>query len=299
MIYNFEEIENRVDFLKELVVSNEDELKEQLDGIVGQYKFKDFVKCGISICRQGHKEGYLALLKNNHEILVGNRCGKNYFGVEFDSFRKTINMQITEAERYERLERTFKELDSMISEYEIAINNHTLNYEKIRTLIKVLNGSNGFLNYWFINRMKNKIDNGKIFKEIAKSDEEIAIEREMLKGGDDSKQVYVERYKKELIGYIEHYEIIWKLKEMEKLVSYFEEVHTTLKHPKDMKKAERDKVAKNLDKYKNKLFEINDFCKKANKLLRKKNLIQLEKIFDSNDTMQLDKVRKLVNELPN
>jgi hypothetical protein len=299
MIYNFEEIESRQDFLSVLVVNNKDELQEKLSGIVGQYKFKDYVKCGISICRQSHKEGFLANLKDNQEILVGNKCGKNYFGVEFNDFAKTIGIQITEAEQYKRLENTFQQLDSMRNEYQEILNNHVLNYEKITDFIKVLNGSNGFLNYLFITRMKQKVENGKIFKEIAKTDEEMALEREMLSTNDQNKQVYVERYKKELIGYIENYEVIWELQKADKLIKYFDEIHEKLKHPKDMKKKDRSKIAKDLNKYKNNIYELNDFCKRANKLLRKDNIKQLEKIFSSNDSHQLEIIKRIIKPLPN
>lgn len=59
--------------------------KHQLDKIIGYYEVKDKVRCSLSTCNQPHNKGYIVVTTENIESIIGNSCGKNIFGVEFES----------------------------------------------------------------------------------------------------------------------------------------------------------------------------------------------------------------------
>lgn len=70
--------------------------KQKLKRIVGQYWLPEKHPCGLSICCQPHNKGYLIVVEGGLTN-VGNRCGKKYFGVEWNdaknSFQKDLNTQ--------------------------------------------------------------------------------------------------------------------------------------------------------------------------------------------------------------
>lgn len=75
---------------------NLDPSKNELDQVIGSYLFKDRIPCGLSTCHQPHGKGYIASTKSGLVTNVGNICGKNHFGVEFDQLSRIYTRAITE-----------------------------------------------------------------------------------------------------------------------------------------------------------------------------------------------------------
>ncbi|MTC30813.1 hypothetical protein GKR54_06945 [Providencia alcalifaciens] len=58
--------------------------EHQLEKIIGYYEVKEKVHCSLSTCNQPHNKGYIVVTTENIETIIGNSCGKNIFGVEFE-----------------------------------------------------------------------------------------------------------------------------------------------------------------------------------------------------------------------
>lgn len=97
-IESWEDVLSRPGFTVD-VDPNSVELKE----IIGSYKFKDFIKCGLSTCHQPHGRGYLVVTKDGQETNIGKDCGKTHFSVDFEGMRRAYDREITNKERRERL----------------------------------------------------------------------------------------------------------------------------------------------------------------------------------------------------
>lgn len=68
----------------------EHELKE----IIGQYNFKERIKCGLSSCHSPHGKGYIVSTKSGRITNIGQDCGKTYFHVEFDQLSKSFDRDV-------------------------------------------------------------------------------------------------------------------------------------------------------------------------------------------------------------
>lgn len=75
----------------------------ELSGIIGQYAFSDKIHCGLSTCRTPHSRGYLVVTKSGQETNIGKDCGKNYFGVDFQTMAVQFDRDIRDKEARERL----------------------------------------------------------------------------------------------------------------------------------------------------------------------------------------------------
>jgi len=71
---------------------------KKLKEIIGRYKFKDKIQCGLSDCHTPHLKGYIVITTDNVETNIGNRCGKIYFGVDFKTEHKRFDRSVTEQE---------------------------------------------------------------------------------------------------------------------------------------------------------------------------------------------------------
>jgi hypothetical protein len=78
---------------------NEHKLKE----IIGRYAFGDRVRCGLSNCQQLHGKGYIVATDSGVETNIGKDCGKNYFGVDFETMSNKFDRDMTEKENREKL----------------------------------------------------------------------------------------------------------------------------------------------------------------------------------------------------
>ncbi|EEX9002968.1 hypothetical protein E9Z77_003557 [Escherichia coli] len=89
---NWEEITSRPNF-----VASIDKGEQQFEEIIGYYKFKEEVHCGLTGCNQPHQMGYIVKTSSGIETNIGNKCGKNEFGVEFGenvlSFNKLMQLE--------------------------------------------------------------------------------------------------------------------------------------------------------------------------------------------------------------
>ncbi|MCU6242165.1 hypothetical protein [Enterobacter asburiae] len=69
----------------------------QFEEIIGYYKFKEEIHCGLTGCNQPHQMGYIVKTSRGIETNIGNKCGKNEFGVEFGenvlSFNKFMEIE--------------------------------------------------------------------------------------------------------------------------------------------------------------------------------------------------------------
>lgn len=89
---NWEEIISRPNFVTAI-----DKGVQQLEEIIGYYKFKEEIHCGLTGCNQPHQMGYIVKTSSGIETNIGNKCGKNEFGVEFGenvlSFNKFMQLE--------------------------------------------------------------------------------------------------------------------------------------------------------------------------------------------------------------
>lgn len=89
---SWEEVFARPDFQRDV---NPKEMT--LKTILGRYEFGTKEACGLSNCHTKHQNGYLVLCSNNIETNIGHKCGKKYFGVDFEhmkkAFRKDLNVR--------------------------------------------------------------------------------------------------------------------------------------------------------------------------------------------------------------
>ena len=80
-----------------------------LSGIIGQYAFADRIRCGLSDCHTPHGRGYLVVTKSGVETNIGKDCGKNYFGVDFETMAMQFDRDMRDKQARERLwDFTFK-----------------------------------------------------------------------------------------------------------------------------------------------------------------------------------------------
>lgn len=92
------EIEARPGFTTNLNPKN-----HELEAILGRYAFTDRIRCGLSDCHTPHIRGYIVSTKDGRETNIGKDCGKNYFGVDFETLTRQFDQDITDKENRERL----------------------------------------------------------------------------------------------------------------------------------------------------------------------------------------------------
>jgi len=97
-VENWADIEARPGFSRELDPKN-----HELAGIIGRYAFAERIRCGLTNCHTPHIRGYIVSTKDGHETNIGKDCGKNYFGVDFETLTRQFDQDITDKENRERL----------------------------------------------------------------------------------------------------------------------------------------------------------------------------------------------------
>lgn len=80
--------------------------------IVGSYRFRDPVCCGIQGCSQIHTHGYVVLNTDGTETNTGWDCGLDHFGVEFFEMRRVYDR----VEREQPFRQTLRELKANVDE---------------------------------------------------------------------------------------------------------------------------------------------------------------------------------------
>ncbi|ECV6093068.1 hypothetical protein DIK19_12480 [Salmonella enterica] len=91
-VEDWEVITSRPNFVAKIAKGD-----HQLEEIIGYYKFKEEIHCGLTGCNQPHQMGYIVKTSSGIETNIGNKCGKNEFGVEFGenvlSFNKFMQLE--------------------------------------------------------------------------------------------------------------------------------------------------------------------------------------------------------------
>lgn len=77
--------------------------KHELKEIIGSYSIISKVACGLSDCRKPHIEGYIVTTKAGQITNIGNVCGKNTFGVDFQQQSNVFTRMVTEHNNRESL----------------------------------------------------------------------------------------------------------------------------------------------------------------------------------------------------
>jgi hypothetical protein len=80
---SLEELRQRPRFVHPLKVTPEVKLVD----VLTMYSFEKKEPCGLSNCSQWHYDGYLVITSTGAETNIGNKCGRNAFGIEFKSAR--------------------------------------------------------------------------------------------------------------------------------------------------------------------------------------------------------------------
>lgn len=70
----------------------------QLESIIGRYAFREYVPCGLSNCHTPHGKGYIVATKDGQETNIGKDCGRNYFGVDFETLSAKFDRDMQEKE---------------------------------------------------------------------------------------------------------------------------------------------------------------------------------------------------------
>lgn len=301
-ITNWTDIEKRSDFIPILTIQNEDEAKSKLKKIIATYQLSPKVRCGISRCQTKHNNGYLVKLDNNQEIIIGKDCGKKYFGAEFTTQKNLLDALRIEADNFKIIQEKYNDLETMKNKFhQIIMPTNSLGLHKILREIKKLTSSNNEIDYWMVKELahSSKINrSGEITEKIYKTYEEIEDERrlkvtsqnEIYDPTSEQGKIYIDQTKIVILAKVENFEIIYSTYEIEKISKYFQEIHSKIKEPTKMTKEDRKKVVKQLREYSSNLYEIENFVRKGNILLKENNISKLEHIFKEKNAK--DKIKK-------
>jgi hypothetical protein len=80
-----------------------DPAAHKLEAIIGRYTFRDYVPCGLSNCHTPHGKGYIVVTKDGQETNIGKDCGRNYFGVDFETLSAKFDRDLQEKEYREKV----------------------------------------------------------------------------------------------------------------------------------------------------------------------------------------------------
>ena len=135
-IQSWEEIIERPGYVSDL-----DSKKEKLKEIIGNYSFKEKVRCGLSNCHTPHNNGYLVVTESGHETNIGKDCGGKYFGVDFQNQRKLFDNLVQDTNNRERLWSLNFQLDDILQKIE-DIDNKAFGakwaYSKVKDFNRIL-----------------------------------------------------------------------------------------------------------------------------------------------------------------
>ncbi|HUX63254.1 hypothetical protein [Sulfuricella sp.] len=137
-IESWEDIEQLPGFVTDMNPSD-----HKLEAIIGRYAFKDKIKCGLSNCRTLHGKGYIAKTEDGRSTNIGKDCGKNYFGVEFETLSKKFERDVTESENRDRLwsfSFQLDELEQKLDNFRCQKRGADWVYKKSRPLVSLGSG---------------------------------------------------------------------------------------------------------------------------------------------------------------
>ncbi|WP_350656823.1 hypothetical protein [Psychrobacter sp. S1-30-MNA-CIBAN-0213] len=99
-----------------------DSKKEKLKQVINRYELPNKVRCGLSNCRTPHNIGCIVETDTGKLTNVGHICGKNHFGVSFQTLEKSFNREYRDRQAKEKIA-SFKGNSSQYLERVIAIEN--------------------------------------------------------------------------------------------------------------------------------------------------------------------------------
>ena len=153
-----------------------------LSGIIGQYAFADRIRCGLSDCHTPHGRGYLVVTKSGVETNIGKDCGKNYFGVDFETMATQFDRDIRDKQARERLwDFTFKldELKQRIKALRTGERGADWVYKNSRPLVESGKGVPGVV----IRRIADLLRNGDNLLTTEREPTEREIDLARVQGG--------------------------------------------------------------------------------------------------------------------
>lgn len=281
LITNWAEISERPNFKYIYNFLNEDDARGKLKTILKQYQFKDKVKCSISSCRQSHQKGYLVKIVDETEIIIGNCCGKKYFGVEFTQQSRLMNTKRIEAENYKFLEDLYMRVDKIKQEFEsVLCETGRLGFYQINRAIKALADGDTLLHFYMVKDIRENISSiGSIREKVLKTKMQIGIEEEMKRNAGAKGDIEIDAYEYKVVESVDCFDIIYQWYEAAQLKNALENLIAKVKDPKPMLAEDRKKLVKGFRGYESRLMDLKEFCIKGNVLLQPDNLMKVQRIF--------------------
>lgn len=80
-----------------------DPAKEKLKRVINKYTLPTKGKCGLSNCGTAHNNGYIVETETGKLTNVGHICGKNHFGVSFQTLEKSFNREYRDRQAKEKI----------------------------------------------------------------------------------------------------------------------------------------------------------------------------------------------------
>lgn len=245
---------------------NEVKLKQ----IIGRYNISPKQPCGISTCCTPHNMGYLVVCEGGIEINIGNKCGKNFFGVDFKTLENTFRRD-TNTQRYRENIKTFqnriKSFENKITILKKGEKQGDWCYEKMHWQV----------NYGFeqktldaLNRRAKRGDNS-ITKEVQLTEREKEIARETGN---------TENYRVEVLGVINGLSAVTKYKKLRSLlnVRFGEDVDSfNSLSPDDLDLNELKRWHNWVNQFEKRIYEADDIILECNRFLLQSNLDEIRR----------------------
>ena len=178
----------------------------QLQAIIGNYVFADFITCGLSTCHQPHGSGYLVSAKDGRETNIGKDCGKKHFSVDFVRMRNTFTRDLINQERRERLGELKNRLPSIIEELG-RIKNEERGATWVNAMISKLSGKSGNLPTSITEKIRKLVRTGSgtltIERKATKQEADIARLAERRQNESDEDAYEKPQFVEEQVGFLE------------------------------------------------------------------------------------------------
>lgn len=278
LITKYEEITSRSNFVEKAIISKGDDVQNILSELVGFYFLKEKVKCGISSCGTKHQKGYIAILHDGKEIIIGHNCGKNYFGMSFDEKSTQFAHLRDNAKQYLRVKEAYQDLESMIINYNsILSSTGRMSFSNITNSVREF--KNDVMGYWVHREIEKGVSNNGVISRIEfKSQDEMRAERVMKEF--NGRSSYISEHKTVHVATISNWDVIADWYNAEKLRDWFDVVHREIKNPDSMQPEAVKKVYKKLVNYDSSLKDLQAYCLRGNKLFQAENLSKLIVLLD-------------------
>lgn len=280
LITKFEEIISRPNFVEMVTIARGEDVQSTISELVGFYVLRDYVSCGISSCRRKHQKGYVAVLHDGNEIIIGHNCGKKHFGVTFDEKARQFEHLRNNANQYLQIKEMYEKLPNLKDNLErILKKSGKMTFVQIKIAVKSF--KEDALDYWMRRKIGQEVSrSGLIYRDEFKTKDE--INAEILSGKKnviDTKRV--------LVGNILEYDVIAEWHSAEKLKNYFEQLYREIKNPNQLEGTAIKTLAKKMRQHDQNLRELEEYCKRGNKLFTPENIIQLAILFPQIDEQKV------------